>query len=87
MNSLLLQSDIFYVRNHLPVPVVDDTEYAIDFGGLTSGDKRVTLEDLKTKYKRHDITAALQCAGNRRSEMNKVMCDMFIYLVTVIAVI
>lgn len=29
-------------------------------------------QDLKTKFPKHTITATMQCAGNRRSEMNKV---------------
>lgn len=32
----------------------------------------LSLEDLKTRYPKHTVTATLQCAGNRRSEMNKV---------------
>lgn len=31
----------------------------------------LSLEDLKTKYKKHTIAATLQCAGNRRGEMGK----------------
>jgi hypothetical protein len=36
-----------------------------------AGDERCfTLDDLKTKYPKETITATLQCAGNRRSEMS-----------------
>lgn len=31
----------------------------------------LTLEDLKTKFRQHSITATLQCTGNRRDEFNK----------------
>jgi sulfite oxidase len=34
--------------------------------------KSFTLEDLKTKYPKTSVTTTLQCAGNRRSEMNAV---------------
>jgi sulfite oxidase len=30
-----------------------------------------TLEDLKTKFPKHSITATIQCGGNRRADMNK----------------
>ena len=32
----------------------------------------LSLKDLKTKFKRHTISATLQCAGNRRTEMQKL---------------
>jgi sulfite oxidase len=38
------------------------------------GLKRVelTLKDLKTKFKKHTVTATLQCTGNRRDQFNSV---------------
>jgi len=66
-----IYSELFYVRNHLPVPEVDDS-HQLEVASF--GNERLTLnvEDLKTKYPQHTVTAVLQCAGNRRSEMNKV---------------
>ena len=32
----------------------------------------MTLHDLKTKFKRHTVSATLQCTGNRRHEINEV---------------
>lgn len=32
----------------------------------------LSLEDLKTKFKRHSVAAAMQCSGNRRHGMNEV---------------
>lgn len=40
----------------------------VDANGDT---KTLTLDDLKTKYPKVDITTTLQCAGNRRSEMDR----------------
>jgi sulfite oxidase len=34
--------------------------------------KSFTLEELKTKFPKASVTATLQCAGNRRSEMGAV---------------
>lgn len=38
------------------------------------GLKRVelSLKDLTTKFKKHTVTATLQCTGNRRDQFNKV---------------
>lgn len=30
------------------------------------------VQDLKTKFPKHSVTATMQCAGNRRSEMNQI---------------
>ena len=32
----------------------------------------LSLDDLKTKFKSHTVTATLQCTGNRRHEINEV---------------
>lgn len=32
----------------------------------------LSLNDLKTKFKRHSVSAAMQCSGNRRHGMNEV---------------
>lgn len=59
----------FYIRNHLPVPEIDMKTYELEFLN-EKNDKTITfkLDDLK-KYKKHTITAAVMCGGNRRSEM------------------
>jgi hypothetical protein len=31
----------------------------------------LSLEDLQTRFRRHSITATLQCTGNRRNEFNE----------------
>jgi sulfite oxidase len=68
----LQNSELFYVRNHLPVPDIDPKDYELELDGL--GVKKpvsFSLADLK-KLPRTTITASIQCAGNRRSELNKV---------------
>ena len=32
----------------------------------------LTLDDLKSKFKKHTVAAALQCTGNRRHELKEV---------------
>ncbi len=32
----------------------------------------LSLKDLRTKFKRHTVSATLQCAGNRRTEMSEL---------------
>ena len=68
---------MFYVRNHLPVPDLDPSveNYAVEVSLSPDGDSTkvitLNLDQLKTKFKQYSVTASLQCAGNRRSEMNQ----------------
>ncbi|KAI4827804.1 hypothetical protein KUCAC02_031173 [Chaenocephalus aceratus] len=71
-DSFITPSAIFFKRNHLPVPQVDAASYHLHIEGLPGGVLTLSLEELKTRFPKHTITATLQCAGNRRSEMNKV---------------
>ncbi|KAI1474164.1 Oxidoreductase, molybdopterin-binding domain-containing protein [Daldinia eschscholtzii] len=72
--SFLTPNEVFYVRNHMWVPVVENTEaedYTITVE-LPDGDvKTYSIKDLKTRFKQHTITAVLQCSGNRRSDMTR----------------
>lgn len=70
--SFITPSDLFYVRNHLPVPEVDPDTYNLEIEGIGVKSISLSLHDLKTKFPKHTLTAAVQCAGNRRSEMSKV---------------
>ena len=66
-------TDVFYVRNHLPVPEVDPSNYALEVSGEgLPSPIRLTLNDLKTKFEQHTVVATLQCTGNRRSDLQAV---------------
>ena len=72
--SFLTPNETFYVRNHMWVPVVDETE-ADNHGisvELPDGEVRVySVGELKARFKQHSITSVLQCSGNRRNDMTK----------------
>lgn len=71
-DSFLTPNQTFYVRNHMWVPAVPEPEadgHRIDVE-LPNGDcKTYTINDLKSRFKQHAITAVLQCSGNRRKDM------------------
>uniref|UniRef100_A0A1B6BW31 sulfite oxidase n=1 Tax=Clastoptera arizonana TaxID=38151 RepID=A0A1B6BW31_9HEMI len=71
VESYITPTELFYVRNHLPVPVIDLEDYALEISGEGIKTVSLTLDDLK-KFPKHSITAAIQCAGNRRHEMSLV---------------
>ncbi|XP_063222455.1 sulfite oxidase isoform X2 [Bacillus rossius redtenbacheri] len=70
-DSFTTVTDLFYVRNHLPVPEVDITTYELEIEGLGLKQISLSLDDLK-KFPKHTVTSTIQCAGNRRSEMSQV---------------
>lgn len=65
-------NELFYVRNHLPVPEIDPKTYELEVE-IENDNKVVsfTLDELK-KMPSKTISATIMCAGNRRSEMMKV---------------
>jgi sulfite oxidase len=67
-DSFITPTDLFYVRNHLPVPDVDIKDYELEVSGLGVKEINLSLEELK-KLPKHKIVATVQCAGNRRAEM------------------
>lgn len=64
-------NDLFFVRNHNPVPYVDGKEWVLTIdenekAGINHTE--FTLEDLKTKFPRTEVVCTLQCAGNRQED-------------------
>ena len=86
-HSFLTPNDIFFIRNHHPVPRelasknfdIDEDKYMItvDIAGSSDGRRpprsvRLSLTDLKTKFRRREVVASLQCGGNRREELSNL---------------
>lgn len=60
------------MRNHLPVPEIDVHSYELEIEiEETNKTKTLSFEDIKALPK-HNVTAAIMCGGNRRSEMTNV---------------
>ena len=72
-DSIVTPNALFYVRNHLPVPDVDAKTYRLDVDvGKGAKSLKLSLDDLKKKFKHYTVEVAIQCAGNRREEMNAI---------------
>jgi hydroxyacylglutathione hydrolase len=65
-------TDLFYVRNHGPVPQVDPASYRLEVNGMVESPLRLSLEDLQRRFEPVELSATLTCAGNRRSELAAV---------------
>ena len=66
------------MRNHLAVPDIDPKEYVLVVKGKGIKKHKFTLEDLKTKFPKHEVTTTLQCAGNRREDLHSEDHKIFI---------
>ncbi|KAK1318628.1 Sulfite oxidase [Acorus calamus] len=72
VSSFITPVDLFYKRNHGPIPIVDDIgRYSVSVRGLVKSSIQLTMADIK-KLPKYNVTATLQCAGNRRTAMSKV---------------
>ncbi|KZC12435.1 putative sulfite oxidase, mitochondrial [Dufourea novaeangliae] len=68
VESFITPTELFYVRNHLPVPKVDMKTYTLELAVEETTQRSLNFEDIK-KYPKYTIRSAVMCGGNRRSEM------------------
>lgn len=76
-DSLITPNELFYIRNHLPVPDVDPASWRLDVNGEGMKAVQLSLDDLKTKFKKHSVVATVQCAGNRRNDLMKGISSLY----------
>jgi sulfite oxidase len=68
----LTGADTFYVRNHGPIPDIQPDSWRLRVGGLVDRPLELPLAALRDGFARHDVVAALECAGNRRAGLMMV---------------
>jgi len=71
-DSWITPNELFFVRNHLPVPDIDPKTYHLEVAVEGGKSLKLSMEDLRTKFKQYTVAATTQCAGNRRADMTKV---------------
>jgi sulfite oxidase len=64
--------DTFYTRNHGPVPTLDPATWQLRIDGLVTTPLELSMAALEENFEQHTVTATLQCAGNRRVDLNEV---------------
>jgi len=73
VDQFFTPNELFYVRNHLPVPhsALDKSENSVvELTGV--GLRRPlswSVADLRRQFRSHTVTTTMPCAGNRRSNM------------------
>jgi sulfite oxidase len=61
-----------FVRNHSMVPDLKAEEYRLHISGSGMQDTTLTLEDIKSKFPKVDVTTVIQCNGNRREDFHYI---------------
>jgi DMSO/TMAO reductase YedYZ molybdopterin-dependent catalytic subunit len=64
-NEWLTPVDSFFVRQHLPRPVVQEASYRLSIGGRVAHERQLTVDDLR-KLTQYSVPAVLECTGNGR---------------------
>jgi sulfite oxidase len=63
----LTATDAFYVRGHGTVPEIDPAAWRLRVHGLVERELDLSLSTLREALREREVTATLQCAGNRRA--------------------
>jgi sulfite oxidase len=63
----LTATDAFYVRGHGAVPEIDPGAWRLHVHGLVERELDLSLVTLREAFREREVTATLQCAGNRRA--------------------
>jgi hydroxyacylglutathione hydrolase len=68
-DSTLTPNELFFVRNHGPIPEADPAAYRLTVRGLVGEPLTLSLENLRQRFEHVTLDAVVSCAGNRRSEL------------------
>jgi sulfite oxidase len=62
----------FYIRSHGDLPDLDADTHKVRVTGKVKQSLDLALDDLKNRFTPKTVTAVMQCAGNRRADMQQV---------------
>ncbi len=62
----------FYVRSHGDIPAIDAATHRLRVTGRVARALDLGMDELRARFATHTIEAVLQCAGNRRADMDAV---------------
>src|ERR1700752_2915307 len=67
--SYITPTNLFFVRSHGDVPEVDVHSYRLEINGKVLQPLSLSIAEIKNNFGRVEVSATLQCAGNRREEL------------------
>ena len=72
LGEMVTPTDAFYVRSHGEVPDIDPDTWHVRVHGAVVRELRLSLATLREVFEERQVTATLQCAGNRRARLSAV---------------
>mmetsp|Transcript_71369 Transcript_71369/g.83031 ORF Transcript_71369/g.83031 Transcript_71369/m.83031 type:complete len:575 (-) Transcript_71369:195-1919(-) len=82
LDDFITPNDLFFVRNHMPVPLINTTEvegrhgkFCLQVEGEGLIPRCFRLQELRDTFPAATVTTTIQCGGNRRSEMTAAHVD------------
>ncbi|MCJ7537441.1 MAG: sulfite oxidase [Anaerolineales bacterium] len=72
LNQTLTPTELFYIRNHFDIPVLDSDQFELIINGAVAKPLGLTLSQLH-EYPEKSLTVVMECAGNGRSSMRPVI--------------
>ncbi len=70
--KFITSQPLFYVRSHGDVPCVDEAAYRLTICGIVGHPMKLSMDQLRNNFTAQKVVATLQCAGNRRADMDKI---------------
>ncbi len=70
--SFITPQKLFYIRSHGNVPRIDIATYRLAIGGMVGRPTELSIDQLRKDFAAHEVVAAMQCAGNRRADLDTV---------------
>jgi sulfite oxidase len=70
--SLLTGQPDFYVRSHGNIPELDEKTHRLRVTGRVGTPLDLSMRELRDRFPLRSVTAVMQCAGNRRADMQQV---------------
>jgi len=67
LTETLTATDAFYVRSHGDVPDIDPGAWRLRVHGAVERELNLSLTTMREAFREREVTATLQCAGNRRA--------------------
>lgn len=66
---VVVPSSHLFTRSHAPPPIIAVADWRLTIDGLVATPLSLSLDEVRTRFPTREVTAALVCAGLRRSEL------------------
>mgnify|MGYP003949222985 CR=1 FL=1 len=70
-DNWITPNDLWYIRNHHPVPSIDEKDYRLEIVNIDNTTTPLSLNIIQKSLTKK-IIATIQCGGNRRNEFNLI---------------